>query len=234
VVVAVALVLLAQTARCDAALLAARTSLLRMDPARAEAALTARGLEACSLELPLIYLRGLAASRAAYAKGGDDTSLAPVRAAIAAVGERAAMGEVAEIVGFVLRASVAAAQSERDEMSVLLAQALQVERGRGARGLDGAPLLTAHEMAGDLWLQVHRFDEAAAAYRVARGYAGDSPRISIGLARALARQNQVAAACQEYRRVVTQAGALRAAMQEQRTEAEAYLRQPGCRRSSRR
>ena len=104
-----------------------------------------------------------------------------------------------------LRAAVAAAQSERDEMSVLLAQALQVERGRGARGLGGAPLIAAHEMAGELWLQVHRFDEAAAAYRVARGYAADSPRVTAGLARALARQNQVPQACEEYRRLTDQA-----------------------------
>lgn len=232
--VAVALFLLAQSARCDAALLAARTHVLRMDTARAEAALTARGLQACDLELPLIYLRGLVAARAAYAKGGDDASLAPVRTAIAAVGERAALGDVAEIVGFVLRAAVAAAQSERDEMSVLLAQALQVERGRGARGLGGAPLVTAHEMAGDLWLQVHRFDEAAAAYRVARAYAGDSPRVTVGLARALARQNQAAPACEEYRRLATQAGALRATMPEELTEADGYLRQPACRTSGRR
>ena len=231
---AVALFLLLQTARCDAALLAARTHVLRMDTTRAEAALTARGLEACDLELPLIYLRGLVAARAAYAKGGDEASLAPVRAAIAAVGERAALGEVAEIVGFVLRAAVAAAQSERDEMSVLLAQALQVERGRGARGLDGAPLIAAHEMAGDLWLQVHRFDEAAAAYRVARGYAADSPRVTAGLARALARQNQVPQACEEYRRLTAQAGALRPSMTEELTEAARYLRQPACQASGRR
>jgi hypothetical protein len=233
-VAAVALFLLLQTARCDAALLAARTHVLRMDAARAEGALTARGLEACNLELTLIYLRGLVGARAAYAKGGDEASLAPVRAAIAAVGERAALGEVAEIVGFVLRAAVAAAQSERDEMSVLLAQALQVERGRGARGLGGAPLIAAHELAGDLWLQVHRFDEAAAAYRVARGYAADSPRITAGLARALARQNLVTQACEEYRRLVGQAGALRPSMMEELTEAARYLGQPACRPSGRR
>ena len=238
---AVALFLLLQTARCDAALLAARTHVLRMDTTSAEAALTARGLESCDLELPLIYLRGLVAARAAYAKGADEASLAPVRAAIAAVGERAALGEVAEIAGFVLRAAVAAAQSERDEMSVLLAQALQVERGRGARGLGGAPLIAAHEIAGDLWLQVHRFDEAAAAYRVARGYAADnggsaadSPRVIAGLARALARQNQVPQACEEYRRLTAQAGALRPSMMEELTEAARYLGQPACRAAGRR
>jgi hypothetical protein len=233
-VAAVALFLLLQTARCDAALLAARTHVLRMDTTRAEATLTARGLESCDLELPLIYLRGLVAARAAYARGGDEASLAPVRAAIAAVGERAALGEVAEIAGFVLRAAVAAAQSERDELSVLLAQALQVERGRGARGLGGAPLIAAHEVAGDLWLQVHRFDEAAAAFRVARGYAADSPRVTAGLARALARQNQMPQACEEYRRLTAQAGALRPAMTEELTEAARYLGQAACPAAGRR
>jgi hypothetical protein len=231
---AAALMLAAQTARCDAAMLAARSHVVRYEPARAEAELTARGREGCDVELALIYLRGLVAARAAYATGGDAASLAPVRAAIAAAGERAALGEVAEIVGFVLRAAAAAAQSERDEMSVMLAQAQQVERSRGARGLGGAPLVSAHEMAGELWLQVHRYDEAAGAYRVARAYAGDTPRIAVGLARSLARLKQDGAACEEYRRLVRQAGTLRPAMRNELGEAETYLRRAACRTAGRR
>ena len=226
---ALVLLALAQAARCDAVLPAARTHVGRLDPLQAERELAARARDGCDVDLALVYLRGLTAAKAAYARGGDDASLAPVRAAIAAAGERAALGEVAEIVGFVLRAAMAAAQSERDEMAVMLAQALQVERGRGARGQGGAPLITAHEMAGDLWLQVHRYDEAAAAYRIGRAFAGDSPRTTIGLARALARQNQIGAACGEYRRLADQAGALRPAMKEELGEAEQYLRQPACR-----
>ena len=231
---ALILALSAQTPRCDAALLTARQHLVRLNPAQAETELTARGREGCDLELTLAYLRGLSAAKAAYGRGGDEASLAPVRAAIALAGERAALGEVAEIVGFVLRAAVAAAQSERDEMSVMLAQALQVERSRGARGLGGAPLVSAHEMAGELWLQVHRYDEAAAAYRVARAYAGDSPRTTLGLARALARLNQAAAACEEYRRLADQARTLRPAMTDELAEADQYLRQPACRAAGRR
>lgn len=231
---AVAVLILAQNARCNDALLAARTHVVRFDSARAETELTRPGRDGCNLDLALVYLRGLVAARAAYATGGDPASLAPVRAAIAAVGERAALGEVAEIAGFVLRASMAAAQSERDEMAVMLAQALQIERGRGARGLGGAPLISAHEMAGELWLQVHRYDEAAAAYRVARAFAGDSPRLAAGLARALARQRQIAEACAEYRRLVTQASTLRPSMGGELAEAEEYLRQPACRASGRR
>ena len=231
---ALVLLTLAQTARCDAALLAARAHVVRLNPSPAEIELTARGREGCDVELALIYLRGLTAAKAAYARGGDEASLAPVRAAIAAAGERAALGEVAEIVGFVLRAAMAAAQSERDEMAVMLAQALQVERGRGARGQGGAPLISAHEMAGELWLQVHRYDEAAAAYRIGRAYAGDSPRTTIGLARALARQNQAGAACEEYRRLADQARGLRPALGEELGEADEFLRRPACRPPGRR
>jgi hypothetical protein len=233
-VITLLLVALAQTARCDAGLQTARMQFVRFEPARAETELARHGRDGCDVELALIYLRGLTAARAAYATGGDPASLAPVQAAIAAVGERAALGELAEIVGLVLRAASAAAQSERDEMSVMLAQALQVERGRGARGLGGAPLVSAHEMAGELWLQVHRYDEAAAAFRTARAYAGDTPRIAIGLARALARQNQTGAACVEYRRLAGQSRALRPAMAGELAEADEYLRRPACRESPRR
>jgi hypothetical protein len=231
---ALLLLSLVQSARCDTALPAARTHIVRLNAAAAESELAARGRDGCDVELALIYLRGLIAAKAAYARGGDETSLAPVRAAIAAAGERAALGETAEIVGFVLQAAVAAAQSERDEMSAMLAQALQVERGRGARGLGGAPLLSAHEIAGELWLQVHRYDEAAAAYRVGRAFAGDSPRTTVGLARSLARQNEIGEACREYRRLAEQAPALRPALKEELNEADQFLRRPACRTAGRR
>ena len=116
----------------------------------------------------------------------------------------------------------------------MLAQALQVERGRGARGLGGAPLVSAHEIAGDLWLQVHRYDEAAAAYRIGRAFAGDSPRVAVGLARSLARQSQIGEACQEYRRLADQAPDLRPEMQEELSEADQFLRRPACRAAGRR
>ena len=225
---------LAQTARCDAVLPLARTHVLRLNPAAAESELLARRRDGCDVELALIYLRGLSAAKAAYARGGDEASLTPVRQAIASAGELAALGETAEIVGFVLRAAAAAAQSERDEMAAMLAQALQVERGRGARGLGGAPLISAHEIAGELWLQVHRYDEAAAAYRIGRAFAGDSPRTMVGLARSLARQNQTADACQEYRRLVAQAPDLRPALKEELSEADEFLRRPACRTAGRR
>jgi hypothetical protein len=233
-VIALVLLALTQSARCDTALAAARADVVRLDPARAEALLDARRREGCDVELALIYLRGLMAARAAYAKGGDAASLAPVQSAIAAVGERAELGAVAETVGFVLRAAMAAAQSERGELSVMLAQALQVERSLGARGQPGAPLLSAHEMAGELWLQVHRYEEAVAAYRVARAYAGDSPRLTVGLARALARQKETRAACEEYARLAKDAPALRPRLQGELDEAAQFLRQPVCRPPARR
>ena len=202
--------MLAQTARCDAALLdGAHARGAPGSRRRPRAELTARGRRRLRRwSCALVYLRGLAAAQAAYAQGGDDASLAPVRAAIASVGgARARWATWPRLSVSSLRAAVAAAQSERDEMSVLLAQALQVERAPGRTRPRRGAARHAHEMAGELWLQVHRYDEAAAAYRVARGSTADSPRITAGLARALARQDQVPQACEEYRRLTAQAGA---------------------------
>ena len=118
-------------------------------------------------------------------------------------------------------------------MAVVLAQALQVERARGARGADGAPVLSAHHMAGELWLQVHRYDEAAAAFLVARGVAGDSPRVAVGLARARARDGRIPEACDGYRAVERMAPDVRAVMKAEVAEAQEFLRQPACRPTTR-
>ena len=177
-----------------------------MDPARAEVALTARGLEDCdagaAAHLPSRAGRGQSRLREGRA------TKRPWRrcvTAIAAVGERAALGEVAEIVGFVLRAAVAAAQSERDEMSVLLAQALQVERGpRRTRPQRGAARHGARDGRG---------------FAGCRCTASTRPRRRIawpGLRRRLATRHHGsgaragtpesgAPACEEYRRLANQA-----------------------------
>ena len=62
---ALVLLTLAQTARCDAALPTARTHMVRLNPAQAESELVARGREGCDVDLALIYLRGLTAAKAA-------------------------------------------------------------------------------------------------------------------------------------------------------------------------
>jgi hypothetical protein len=87
-------------------------------------------------------------------------------------------------------------------MSLLLDQALQLESIRLSAGLSGAPIITAHEAAGDLWLQVHRYEDARRAYQRAAERVGATPRVTLGLARTAVRLNDVAQACAQYRQLL--------------------------------
>jgi hypothetical protein len=101
----------------------------------------------------------------------------------------------AEIARNVLLAAVAAAQSERDQMAIFLAHAKQMESLQIMAGQPGAPTISAHEAAGDLWLRVHRYEEARQAYLDAFKTIGPTPRTLLGLARADARLKDGPAAC---------------------------------------
>ena len=99
-----------------------------------------------------------------------------------------------------IRAAIAAAQDERPEMELLLAHARDLtERliARGRRPLWPRPF---NLLAGELWLEVDRYEEALAAYERAAGSDG-SPIALVGLARASARLGNHAAACVAYRKV---------------------------------
>lgn len=101
-----------------------------------------------------------------------------------------------------IRAAISAAQEERDEMAVFLehARALSVQMA-----LVGAPArwpLPIDELEGELWFEVDRFTEARDAYqRAAKTTA--SPRAWLGLARANARLDDMAAACTAYKAIST-------------------------------
>jgi hypothetical protein len=140
-------------------------------------------------DVEAIYLRGLEDARTAYAQGGSDESLAPVRQAIAALGQMArGRPGPAEIARLVLVAAAAAAQSEREEMAAYLTHATSMEVLQLGAGQPGAPGISALEAAGDLWLQVHRYEDAVAAYERAAMYLGMTPRIETGLAKATPRR----------------------------------------------
>jgi hypothetical protein len=134
---------------------------------------------------------------------------------------------LAPIANAVLRAAIAAAQSEREEMTVLLEHALRMESLQLEAGQGGLPLVTAHVIAGDLWLQVHGVDEARQAYERAEQRTGQSPRVAIGLARVAARMKDVDAACRRYRQLITvwQAALARTPELE---EARTYIAQQSC------
>jgi tetratricopeptide (TPR) repeat protein len=154
-------------------------------------------------ELAGHYLRGLLAARAAYKDGGTAASLAPTRLAIAAIDARADRAPAfAAMARAVLLAAAAAAQSERDEMALHLEQALRLEAVQVEAGQKPLPVATAHDVAGDLWLQVHRYDDARRAYERALERIGPGPRILLGLARSSARTADPPAACRYYRQLL--------------------------------
>jgi hypothetical protein len=146
---------------------------------------------ATPVDIAAVFGRGWDAAGAAYAQGGSAESLHPVRGPIAALhGRGANVPGPAQIARLVLLAAAAAAQSERDEMAIFLDEAVRLEALQLAAGEPGAPGMSAHEAAGDLWLQVHRFDEAREAYERAAAVLGMTPRIARALEEVASRQKR--------------------------------------------
>jgi len=145
------------------------------------------------------YLEGLIGAAAAVEQGGTVDSLRELRSAANALSRRAEQsGRRWEAASLALRAVAAASQHERGEMGVYLAEATRIEALVLGAGVGGTPFITVHELAGDLWLQVHQFADARAAYARAASLVRRTPRIMLGLARTAERLNDTAAACAEY------------------------------------
>ena len=174
------------------------------------------------------YLHGLIAAREAYRFGGSPESLEPVRVAVAELAARSQDTPAAEIARVVLLAASSAAQSERDEMGLFLEHALNLERQQRSAGLMGAPIVTAHEVAGDLWLQVHRFDDARRAYLEAASLTGATRRVTLGLARTAARLGDSQTSCERYRNVVS-SWPQRGGEPPELIEARTFLKRQDCR-----
>ena len=177
------------------------------------------------------YVHGLIAAREAYRYGGSPESLEPVELAIAELESRAREVPAAEIARVVLQAAMSAAQSEREEMGLLLEHALSLEAKARSAGLQGAPIVSAFEVAGDLWLQVHRFEDARRAYVTASTQVGSTTRVTLGLARSEFRLGDLRAACQQYRTLVSgwpKTGGEPSELGEART----FLRRSECRAGS--
>jgi hypothetical protein len=179
-------------------------------------------------EVATAYVRGLLAAREAYRAGGSPESLAPVKEAAAELEAWATAPGPAAIARAVLLAAAAAAQSERDEMFLLVEHAVSLEALQLAANEPGAPVVAAHEVAGDLWLQVHRYEEARRAYQRAAARLGATPRVTLGLARVSARLQDERTACAEYRALSEWWGA-RLPEPPEVAEARTYLRENRCR-----
>ena len=132
-----------------------------------------------------VYLRGWDAATEAARVGGSAESLAPVRGVITELEQLAGGAHgPAEIAAYVLRAAADAAQDERDEMALFLVHATELERAQLDARQPGAPGISAHEAAGELWLRVRRYEDARRAFELARSVVGTTPFIESGLARA--------------------------------------------------
>jgi hypothetical protein len=139
--------------------------------------------------------RGLAAARAAWP--GARAAAVSVAGRIATeMGERATGPgrREAELYQALVQAAVAAAHEERDLLALWLAQAESRERQMIEAGELVLPIVPAQELAGDLWMQVHRFADARDAFRAALARFPGRGRSLAGLARALDRTGEGAAA----------------------------------------
>lgn len=174
-------------------------------------------------QVAAVYVRGLIEAREAWRQGGSPESLAHVRQAISWL-EAIAKGQPgsAEIARLMLQAAAAAAQSEREEMRLYLDTAIRMETLQRAAGMPGAPLVAAAEAAGDLWLQVHRYEDARRAYEEAAERFGSSLRTLAGRARAARGTNDILTACTGSRALLD-AWADRAGQPAEIAEARAYV-----------
>jgi hypothetical protein len=97
-----------------------------------------------------------------------------------------------------------------------------------AAGQPGAPAVTAHEVAGDQWLQVQRYDEARQAYLVAAQAVGPTARVVLGLARVAARVGDATTACDQYRAFLPALPARDTDARVEVAEARQYLQDSRC------
>jgi hypothetical protein len=194
------------------------------DLSGAAAQLGAERAGACdTARVAMLYARGLIAAQEAFRQGGPPESLAPVRQAMAALDSisKGRPGSAA-VARLVLQAATAAAQSELDEMRLYLQSAIQMESLQRTAGQPGAPLVSAAETAGDLWLQVHRYEDASRAYFEAREHIGATARILAGIGRTAQRRQDVDTACAAFRQLLESWGA-RPTRPSQIAEARAYI-----------
>ena len=152
--------------------------------------------------LPVLYLRGWIAARDAYRVGGSPESLRPVLQSIATLQDTMGKSGPPQIAALVLQAAAAAAQSERDEMSLMIAGACSSRtRSRRARPA-GLPLITAHEDGGRACGCRCIATTRRGGVHAARG-APATRRASRSAWRAAGGRTRCRAACKEYRALVT-------------------------------
>lgn len=228
--------LLAQNAACrgDAALHIATA--MRMGeafdlPGAADAYSAAMAAGCRDVEVTVMYLRGLVAARSAEEQFGTAAAIQPLKDFITRMEPYAAADPVVRAMQAVLRAAMPAAQHERPEMELLIDEMLRREGVQLAAGLPGLPIVSAHEAAGQFWLFLHAYEDAARAFDLAAARIGDTPLVILGQARAAAGRRNVEAACAAYARLIAW-WSTRSGTPSEIVEAREFVRQPACMGSS--
>lgn len=110
--------------------------------------------------------------------------------------------EAARYADAAIRAGLAAAQEERDEMAVYLTHARDLSNQMALTGASARWPLPIDELEGELWFEVDRLVDARDAYQRATKATG-SPRAWLGLARVSDRLGDTKAACVAYQAIST-------------------------------
>jgi hypothetical protein len=154
-------------------------------------------------ELTMWYARGLGAARAAWPGGKPEfvQQAHDAAARLAALASREGARGPAEQARVAVLAAIAAAQEEREELAILLEHASELEDAQPPADRPPRPVLPVHELAGDLWLQVHRYTDARREYEAALVRHPRRARALAGLARAAAREGEAAVAKDAYDRL---------------------------------
>jgi hypothetical protein len=146
------------------------------------------------------YAVGLAAARTSRS-GHADPFLALARRMLASLegaARQAGRRSVVEIQRLSVQAAVAAALEEREEMALVLAHAIDLERGLEHDGMPVVPI-PVRELAGDLWLDVDRERDARREYAASLAAFPERARSLLGLARASAAAGDAWLAKDAYR-----------------------------------
>ncbi len=146
-------------------------------------------------DIQRIAMEGWTSARAMAPKGGAVELLGPVNLRLKQLDEFPNMS--ARYAETALRAAIAAAQEEREEMKLLLDHARSLSEQMAIGAAPAQWPLAIDEMEGELWFEVDRFVEARDAYERATKLKA-TPNAWIGLARTSDRLGDTVSACRAY------------------------------------
>ena len=186
--------------------------------ASGEASAVARGkrirpdaLEPCSqLALARVAVVGFEEARALAAFGGELARQGPTRDALELLAKLhgGSLELEVEYAATAIRAAISAAQDERPELDLFLTHARDLTERLASRQRRAVWPRPFNVLAGELWFEVDRFDEARAAFE--RAVAVDGSPIAIaGLARAFHRLGRRDEACRTFALLPADAVSLR-------------------------